>query len=128
LTIKYAFPFFKKQKKGFIVNISSMAGKRAVPRLFPYSASKFAVLALSQCVAKENAENGIKCITVCPSGMNTEMRAKLFGKKDASLQQSSDFVADIVMKVIHGKIEVLSGGDIVICHGKIKAINPPPSA
>ncbi len=60
--------------------------------------------------------------------MNTQMRAKLFGKKDASLQQSTDFVADVMIKVITGKIEVLSGGDIVIRHRKITAINPPPKA
>ncbi len=128
LTSKYSIPFFQKQKAGLIINVSSMAGKRAVPCLVGYSASKFGVLALSQCVAKENAESNLKCVTVCPGGMNTQMRAKLFGKKDASLQQSTDFVADIMIKVIMGEIKVLSGGDIVIRHSKITAINPPPKA
>lgn len=125
---KHAVPILRKQGGGAIINISSMAGKRAVPNLFAYSASKFAVLALSQCIAKENQDAGLKCITVCPGGMNTEMRAKIFGKRDAEGQQSPDFVADVIFQVSTDKIKVESGGDIVIRHGKITAVNPSPAA
>ncbi len=128
LVCKHAIPTFRKKNKGLIINISSMAGKRAVPRLAAYSASKFGVVALSQAIAKENDDTNLKCITVCPGGMNTAMRAKLFGKKDARKQQSSDFVASIIMKIIQNKIHVESGGDIIIRHGKITAINPCPPA
>ncbi|OGW79379.1 MAG: hypothetical protein A3G33_03295 [Omnitrophica bacterium RIFCSPLOWO2_12_FULL_44_17] len=126
LMCKTVLPIFIKQKSGLIINISSMAGKRAVPRLAGYSASKFGVLALSQCIAKENIENNIKCFTICPGGMNTEMREKVFGKEDAQKQQAPDFVADVIMKTVSGEIPVDSGGDIVIRHGKITAINPVP--
>lgn len=125
---KYAVPFFLAQKSGLIINVSSMAGKRAVPRLFPYSAAKFGVLALSQCVAKENEGTGLKCVTVCPGGMNTRMRSDIFGLEDAARQQSADFVADVMLKVIGDEIHVESGGDIVIRHGQVSAVNPPPAA
>lgn len=125
---KCVIPIFKKQGSGLIVNISSMAGKRAVPGLFAYSASKFGVLALSQCITKENSNTGIKCITVCPGGMNTEMRKKLFGKADAQKQQSADFVANIIFQVANDQIKVESGGDIIIRHGKVSTVNPPPKA
>lgn len=128
LMCKCIIPIFKKQKKGLIVNVSSMAGKRAVPRLAAYSASKFAVVALSQSIAKENQEAGFKCLSVCPGGMNTKLRKKLFGAEDAQKQQSPEFVADVIMKVVQEKIHVESGGDIVIRHGKITAINPCPCA
>ena len=82
LTAKYFVPLFRKQKFGTIVNVSSMAGQRAVPGLAVYSAAKFGVIALSQAVAKENKDAGLKCFTVCPGGMNTEMRAKIFGKEE----------------------------------------------
>ena len=52
LMCKYFLPIFQKQKRGWIVNIASMAGKRAVPLLSGYSASKFGVLALTQSIAK----------------------------------------------------------------------------
>ena len=128
LMCKYALPFFQKQKSGWIINIASMAGKRAVPFLAAYSASKFGVLAISQSVAKENQTSGFKCITVCPGGMNTAMRAKIFGVEDAKRQQSADFVAEKIVEIINGGIAVESGGDISIRHGKITAINPPPEA
>lgn len=126
LMCKYTLPIFQKQKEGWIINISSMAGKRAVPRLSAYSASKFGVVALTQSIAKENPEAGFRCIAVCPGGMNTRMRAKLFGREDASSQQSPDFVADKILEIISDRLTVPSGGDIAIRHGKVTAINPPP--
>jgi len=128
LVSKHVLPVLKKQKKGLLINISSMAGQRAVPRLSAYSASKFGLLALSQCIAKENSEFGVRAVTVCPGGMNTKMRADLFGKKDSEKQQTTDFVAEIILNVIAGKLKVESGGDIVIRHGKIAAIHPCPAA
>jgi short-subunit dehydrogenase len=103
-----------------------MAGQRAVPGVAVYSASKFGVLALSQAIAKENADIPLKCVTVCPGGMNTEMREAIFGKADAEKQQSPDYVADVIFDVYHDKVQVESGGDIVIRHGQISAIHPCP--
>jgi 3-oxoacyl-[acyl-carrier protein] reductase len=128
LMCKYTLPIFKKQNAGWIINIASMAGKRAVPYLTAYSASKFGVLALTQSLVKENNGARFKCITVCPGGMNTKMRAKLFGKEDAERQQSSEFVADKILEMIDGKLIVESGGDVVIRHGRVTAINPLPAA
>lgn len=127
LMCKYFIPIMKTVARPLIVNISSMAGTRAVPRLFPYSAVKFGVLALSQAIAKENDGN-LKCVTVCPGGMNTKMRADLFGREDSDRQQEAGFVAEVTDRVIRGEIEVLSGGHIVIRHGKITGIYPPPAA
>ena len=126
LMCKHFVPLFRKQRTGTIMNISSMAGQRAVPRLAIYSAAKFGILALSQAVAKENADLDLKCVTICPGGMNTEMRAAIFGKEDAAKQQSPEFVAETIFDVYENRIEVESGGDIVIRHGKITAIHPCP--
>ncbi len=128
LMCKYAIPLMVKQDRALILNVSSMAGTRAVPRLFPYSAAKSGVLALSQSVAKENDGTGLRCLTVCPGGMNTEMRRELFGAEDAAKQQTPEFVAGVVEQIVDNKIEVLSGGHIVIRHGKITGIFPPPAA
>ena len=128
LMCKYAIPLMKKQPHALIMNISSMAGIRAVPRLVSYSAAKFGVLALSQAIAKENSETGLHCITVCPGGMNTEMRRQLFGVENAVRQQMPEFVADIMVQVADGKISVLSGGHIIIRHSKIAGVFPPLAA
>ncbi len=127
LTSKYSLPIFRKQGRGYIINISSMAGKRAVPKLAAYSASKFAVVALSQCIAKENTDFDFKCIAVCPGGMNTFMRASLFSQEDAEKQQTTEFVAGVILKIFQGLILVDSGGDVIVRHGQV-ITNPCPQA
>lgn len=128
LMCKHAIPVMKKQPHALIMNVSSMAGIRAVPRLAAYSAAKSGVLALSQAIAKENPEAGLHCITICPGGMNTEMRRELFGIEDAVRQQTPEFVAGIMAQIADGKIAVLSGGHIIIRHSKITGVFPPPAA
>lgn len=128
LACKYALPLMKKQPRALIMNVSSMAGVRAVPRLAAYSAAKSGVIALSQVIAKENADMGLQCITVCPGGMNTDMRRGIFGAEDAQRQQTPEFVANIMHQIVEGKILVESGGHIIIRHSKITGIFPPPAA
>jgi len=128
LIAKYALRVFKKEKRGFLVNVSSMAGTRAVPRLAAYSASKFGVMALTQAAVKENSEIDFKAITVCPGGMNTAMRSNLFGAVDAAKQQTPEFVAEKMIALIEGEIPVENGAAVIIRHGKITAIQPMPGA
>jgi 3-oxoacyl-[acyl-carrier protein] reductase len=124
--LKHLVPEMKRQDQGTIINISSMAGKRGVPNLSAYSASKFAVIGLTQSVAKEVKGTGVYCISVCPGGINTEMREKAFGSEDADKQQSPEFVANVIKGILLEKIKVPHGGDIVIRHGEIVSINTAP--
>jgi len=124
--LKKIVPIMRRQNSGSIINISSMAGKRGIPNLAAYCASKFAVVGLTQSVAKELKDTDVLCISVCPGGMSTEMRSKIFGLEDAKKQQSPQYVANVIKDVLLGKIKVPNGGDIIIRHGKIMAINPAP--
>lgn len=121
-------PLLRKSNDGKIINVSSMAGTRGVPKLGPYSVSKFGIRGLTQSLAKEEIDSGLKAWTVCPGGMNTRMRSDLFGKKDARMQQSADFVSQIIMDLIVGRLPVESGSDIVIRHGKVTCIATPPTS
>ena len=56
---------------GRIVNVSSIGGIVAVPHLMPYSASKFALMGLSQGMSAELASEGIVVSTVAPGLMRT---------------------------------------------------------
>ena len=123
--LKKVIPLMKKQNEGTVINISSMAGKRGVPNLAAYSASKFAVIGLTQAVAKEVNNTGIYCITVCPGGMNTSMREKVLGSEDAKGQQDPKVVGDVIKSILIGKIKVPHGGDISIRYGEISAIDKP---
>jgi len=56
---------------GHVVNLSSMAGYHASPALVAYSATKFAVLGLSEALREELRPHGIGVTAVCPGVINT---------------------------------------------------------
>lgn len=64
-------PAMRRRGGGRIVNISSIGGKISVPHLLPYSASKFALVGLSEGLRAELAKDGIVVTTVCPGLMRT---------------------------------------------------------
>ena len=66
LCCQAAVPHFKKQKKGKIINISSIAGRRGADWLPHYSASKAGVIVLTQAIALQLAPYNINVNTVCP--------------------------------------------------------------
>lgn len=70
-TMLAALPTMRRQRWGRIVNVASIGGKRAVPHMLPYEASKFALVGLSTGLRIELAKDGILVTTVCPSLMRT---------------------------------------------------------
>lgn len=118
-------PIMKRQKSGMVINITSTAGIRANPFFAIYSASKFAVRGLTQAIGKSLAGSDISYLSVAPAGMNTPMRRKLFGAKDAKIQQDPQAVAKIIADIALKKIKVPNGGEVVVRDGKISAINKP---
>ena len=78
-------PEMKRRGEGRIVNITSIGGKISVPHLLPYSASKFALVGLSNGLRAELAKYGITVTTVIPGLMRTgsPRNAKFKGKHRA---------------------------------------------
>ena len=64
-------PEMRRRGSGRIVNIASIGGKISVPHLLPYSASKFALVGLSEGLRAELALEGIQVSTICPGLMRT---------------------------------------------------------
>ncbi len=122
--LKAVIPHMKKRNSGVIVNISSGAGKRAHANLSVYAASKFAVEAFTQAIARELEGEGsvVGCVALCPGGINTGMRAAVFGREDAEKQQSPDSVAAVLKDVLLGKVKVPNGGDVFIHDGKVTEV------
>lgn len=71
--IKAALPAMRAQRRGWIVNVSSVAGKLGQPDEAAYSATKFAVAGLSEALAYEFAPLGIHVMSVYPTLVRTEM-------------------------------------------------------
>ncbi len=64
-------PLMRRRGWGRIVNIASLGGKRAVPHMLPYTASKFALVGLSSGLRTELAKDGILVTTIVPSLVRT---------------------------------------------------------
>lgn len=69
--IRAVMPEMRRRHAGRIVNIASIGGKIGTPHLAPYSASKFALVGLSETLRAELARDGIVVTTVCPGLMRT---------------------------------------------------------
>ena len=63
----------KQGKGGSIVNTASIAGKQGYEPLAHYSASKFAVTAMTQAGARAFAKDKIRCNAICPGVVGTDM-------------------------------------------------------
>jgi len=73
LVSRAAIPEIASRGGGAIVNISSIAGKRGFAGLGAYCSSKFAVIGLTQAMAQELADLGIRVNAVCPGLLATAM-------------------------------------------------------
>lgn len=74
LVMKAVLPGMIAQRAGSIVNVASVAGIEGAELLSHYSASKFAVVGLTQAAAKEVASFGIRVNAVCPGLIRTPMQ------------------------------------------------------
>jgi NAD(P)-dependent dehydrogenase (short-subunit alcohol dehydrogenase family) len=70
-TTRAAVPVMRKQKSGYIFQVSSVGGRHAVPGNTPYHAAKWAVGGFSDSLAMEVAPFGVKVCTLEPGGIRT---------------------------------------------------------
>lgn len=72
-TIQAALPHMLHEKRGCIINISSIWGQRGASCEVTYSCTKAAIIALSRSLALELAPSGIRVNCVAPGVINTDM-------------------------------------------------------
>ena len=78
-------PKLKAQGRGFILNVASMAGLLGVAKMGPYSATKFAVVGLTECLRGDLAPHGITVSLLCPSFFKTKIASS--ARSDESVQR-----------------------------------------
>ncbi len=67
----YAIPLMKQRGGGYIINISSLAGQNAHPRMAAYNASKFGLNGFSEALMQEVRHDNIKVSCICSGSVNT---------------------------------------------------------
>src|SRR4030088_2306281 len=83
-----ALPVFRQQRSGHIIMVSSIVGKRGVPYMGAYSATKFAQVGLAECLRAEVAGSGIHVSVVFPVSTTTEFTEVMRQETGRDITQS----------------------------------------
>jgi NADP-dependent 3-hydroxy acid dehydrogenase YdfG len=83
-TCTEAIKHMRAQGGGDIINISSTAGRRARPQVSPYSTSKVALNAMTECMRQEVGALGIRVCVVEPGSTTTEISENI---EDAGMRE-----------------------------------------
>jgi 3-oxoacyl-[acyl-carrier protein] reductase len=91
-------PMMIRAKTGHIINISSLAGKNALPKGAAYAASKWGLNGLTYSVAEELRVHNIRVAVVCPGSVDTELSPH--AGKDPNKMLKADDVAHAVAMLV----------------------------
>ena len=91
-------PMMIQAKRGHIINISSLAGKNALPNGAAYAASKWGLNGLTYSVAEELRTHNIRVSVVCPGSVDTSLSPHA-GKDKNKMLQPEDVAHAVEMLV-----------------------------
>lgn len=78
--IRASLPYLERSDMARIVNVASFGGLMAIPHMAPYTASKFALVGLSDALRAELHAKGIKVTTVAPGPLRTGSHVNAYYK------------------------------------------------
>jgi NAD(P)-dependent dehydrogenase (short-subunit alcohol dehydrogenase family) len=102
----YAIPMMKKRGGGYIINISSLAGQNAHPKMAAYNASKFGLNGFSEALMQEVRHDNIKVSYICPGSVNTGFGNDTPSDEKAWQIQPAD-IAEVVINLLAMKENAL---------------------
>jgi len=109
LLIQEALRSMLPRKSGFILNITSSVGRQGRADWGGYSVSKFGLEGLTQILADELRDEGIRVLALNPGGTRTAMRATAYPDEDPARLPAPDAIAEVVMDLILSSDRSLSG-------------------
>lgn len=101
-----AVPRMKARGGGHIVNVASSAGKAGVPGIATYSATKHAVVGLTEAVRAECRDTGVELSYVMPITVNTQLIEGLQDQRGVKRVEPEDVATEIVEALETGKVDV----------------------
>jgi len=96
--IRFFAPMMIRAQRGHIINISSLAGKNALPNGAAYAASKWGLNGLSYSVAEELRAHNIRVAVVCPGSVDTELSPH--AGKDARKMLKPEDVGHVIAMLV----------------------------
>lgn len=114
---------FMKQKKGQIVNISSVSGVIGLPRQINYSASKGGINAFTKAIAKEVAAYGIRVNAVAPGFIETEILSGFSAEQKEKIAQSIPLSRIGSVDDVAGVVEFLLSDEAAYVTGQILVVD-----
>ncbi len=102
----YAVPLLKKRGGGYIINISSLAGQNAHPKMAAYNASKFGLNGFTESLMQEVRQDNIKVSYICPGSVNTEFGDDAISDSKAWQLQPED-ISEAVLSLLRHDLRSL---------------------
>lgn len=108
----HAIPIMKKRGGGYIINISSLAGQNAHPKMAAYNASKFGLNGFSEALMLEVRQDDIKVTYICPGSVNTAFggdspsEEKAWQLQPADIAQAVIDLLEMPVRALPSKIEL----------------------
>jgi len=103
-TMQSVMPYFREQKSGNIINISSIAGFAPGIGWAMYAATKYAVTGLSEVMAEDVKEFGVKVTVVAPGAFRTE-----FLEESSLVFAENKIDGYHAIRASHGKYAAMNG-------------------
>ncbi len=103
--MRAALPDMVAARSGFILNVSSMQGLQTGPRASAYSATKYAVMALSEAVGREMVEHGVRVGVICPGGVLTGFAGVPAEQKNERFMTPEE-IADVIVDMLSAPARV----------------------
>ena len=107
LMSKAVFPIMKKQKSGYIMNVTSTAAKRAWANASAYHASKWGLLGFTHALHVEARPHNVKVSALVVGGMRTPFLLERFPDIDTSTLQDPANVAETIRFMLTQPMETV---------------------
>jgi NAD(P)-dependent dehydrogenase (short-subunit alcohol dehydrogenase family) len=111
-TCRLVLPSMIARRRGYIINIASIAGKVGSANRAVYCASKFGVVGFTESVAEEVRQHGIRVSVVCPGSTDTQFSGHTGKTREWMLrpediahavrmlvtQEPNSFISEVIMR------------------------------
>ncbi|MEC9487241.1 MAG: SDR family NAD(P)-dependent oxidoreductase [Prosthecochloris sp.] len=114
LTCRSVIPHMRRQRRGSIATIGARTALHATAKLAPYIISKSSVIRLTECLAAENTDCGLRANCVLPGVIDTPANRRDMPDADTSGWTSPEKIADVLLFLASDASAAVNGASIPV--------------